>query len=89
MLIIKKCEVFFLYLKWNSCIVDNEFKINMFHKGSCTCAAESERKSSNPSNLLVNASVGMWFFAGKESNADIPYVCIAFFVVEYKGESLK
>jgi hypothetical protein len=35
--------------------------IKYFHRGSCFLAAESERSSSDPMNLLVNASVGMWF----------------------------
>jgi len=35
--------------------------IEYFHRGSCSIAAESELFCSDPMNLLVNTSVGMWF----------------------------
>lgn len=56
--------------------------IKYFHKGSCCWVAESERSSSDPMNLLVKTSVGMWFAEYiNASNADNPYMsCIAFFV---------
>jgi len=45
--------------------------LNTSTGGAAILAAESERLSSDPMNLLVNTSVGMWF-ADYESNADNP-----------------
>lgn len=47
-------------------------QLNTSTGGAAFHAAESERLCSDPMNLLVNTSVGMWF-AEYESNADNPY----------------
>lgn len=59
--------------------------IEYFHKGSCFFAAESERLSSDPMNLLVNASVGMWFADSKAMQTFLILSCIAFFVDFFIG----